>query len=148
MSQSSFRGVVSLSLLLSLGCSAMQITRDESGFRVMDQGQQRVVRSYDVDPILRKMNSEQLRKFLAAGCKIRANKCSNGDYVLRAFVPGKGGGLGDLARAAGAAVIPMGGSVLGAAARNLLIAATASATHLAMPVVELIATLIFPPVVS
>jgi len=88
------KGVVFATMLLSLGCSAMQqaVMRDDTGYKVLDRGRWNQVKSYDVDPALRKMSPEQLRKYFAAGCKIRASRCSNGDYILRAFVPGKGGG--------------------------------------------------------
>jgi hypothetical protein len=46
-----------------------------------------------MDPLLQKMNPLQLKKFFDAGCGIRVNRLSNGDYVLRHHVPGKGGGL-------------------------------------------------------
>lgn len=94
MSQSLFRGVVGLSLLLSMGCGAMQVAHYNTDFKVMNEGQWNQVHNYNVDPTLRKMSPKQLCKFLAAGCKIRVSKCTNGDYVLRAFVPGKGGGVG------------------------------------------------------
>jgi len=96
MSQSAvLKGVVWVAMLLSLSCSAMQqaILRDDTGYKVLDNGRWNQVKSYDVDPALRKMNKEQLCKFFAAGCKIRATKTNNGDYILRSFVPGKGGGL-------------------------------------------------------
>jgi len=94
MSQSLFRGIVGLVLLLSLGCSAMQhvIIRDNTGFKVLNKGRWNRVKSSDVDPALREMDAGQLRKYFAAGCKIRASRCTNGDYVLRGHVPGKGGG--------------------------------------------------------
>lgn len=94
MSQSLFRGVVGLSLLLSLSCSAMQqtIMRDDAGFKVLDKGQWNQVKSHHVEPALLKMSPELLHEYFAAGCRIRACRCTNGDYVLRSFVPGKGGG--------------------------------------------------------
>ena len=97
MSQSVvLKGVMCAAMLLSWGCSAMQqvIMRDDTGYKVFDKGRWAKVHNYDIDPTLRKMDAGQLLKFLAAGCKIRASRYSNGDYILRAFVPGKGGGQG------------------------------------------------------
>lgn len=94
MSPMLFRGVVCAAALLSMATNCMQqaIMRDNTGYKVFDKGHWNRVNNYDVDPTLRKMNKEQLCKYMAAGCKIRAKRCSNGDYVLRTFVPGKGGG--------------------------------------------------------
>lgn len=51
------------------------------------------VHSYDVDPLLKKMNSEQLAQFQRAAGYIVAKRLSNGEYKLRARVNGVGGGI-------------------------------------------------------
>lgn len=50
------------------------------------------VHSYDVDPLLKKMNSDQLAQFQRAAGYIVAKRLSNGEYKLRARVNGDGGG--------------------------------------------------------
>ena len=68
------------------------IMRTPEAYHIFDEGKMHKVKSYDADPVLRRMNSLQLKKFVDAGCSIRAHKLNNGDYALRSFVPGKGGG--------------------------------------------------------
>jgi hypothetical protein len=53
----------------------------------------RKINSYDVDPVLRKMNDEQLVKALV-GAKIRVSQFSNKDYKLELAGGLKGGGVG------------------------------------------------------
>ena len=62
-------------------------------YRVFDGKEYHAVKSYDVDPMLRKIQARQLKKFIENGGKIRPVKLDNGDYVLRANVPGLGGGI-------------------------------------------------------
>lgn len=85
-----------LSLLTVIFCNCLgmqrQVIHDDNGFKVLDANQLHQVKSYDVDPMLRKMHAHQLRAFIQQGGKIRASKLNNGDYVLRAHVPGLGGG--------------------------------------------------------
>ena len=69
-----------------------QIIRDEDGFRVFDGKQEREVRPCFVDPLLRRMNTEQLKKFVEQGNRIRVIRLSDGEHRLQAMVPGKGGG--------------------------------------------------------
>jgi uncharacterized membrane protein (Fun14 family) len=69
-----------------------QIIRDEDGFRVFDGKQEREVRPCFVDPLLRRMNTEQLKKFVEQGNRIRVIRLSDGEHRLHAMVPGKGGG--------------------------------------------------------
>jgi hypothetical protein len=52
----------------------------------------RPVKHYDTDRMLQKMDTHQLRSFLAQGGKIRASRLDNGDYVVRAHTQGLGGG--------------------------------------------------------
>ena len=83
----------SLVIFATVQCFGMmrQITRDQDGFSVFD-GQVHRVKNHDIEPILRNLQVNQLRVFLQEGGKIRAIKLDNGDYVLRAHVPGLAGG--------------------------------------------------------
>ena len=60
-------------------------------FHIEKKGKRIEVKNYDVDPMLRKMNQEQLSKFLAVG-SIAVNRMGNKDYTLKAKVRGDGGG--------------------------------------------------------
>ena len=81
-----------LMLTAVTGMGMQAAAPDKNIFKVFDGQQLHDVKHYDVDPILRKMKTDQLRAFLEQGCKIRAIKLSNGEYLLRAHVPGLGGG--------------------------------------------------------
>ena len=85
---------VFLSIVMLMSCQSfgMQVLRDNQGYRVFDGKQCYEVKSYDADPLLRKVQVGQLRKFVQDGGRIRATKLDNGDYVLRASIPGKVGG--------------------------------------------------------
>ena len=69
-----------------------QIIRDENGFRMFDGEQEQKVQSHFVDPLLKRMSSEQLKTFVEQGNCIRVIRLSNDEYRLQAMVPGKGGG--------------------------------------------------------
>jgi hypothetical protein len=66
-----------------------QIIRDDSGFRVHEGQQEHCVRPCFVDPLLKRMNSEQLEKFVKQRNRIKAIKLSNGEYRLQAVIPFK-----------------------------------------------------------
>jgi hypothetical protein len=82
-------------MLASLSSFSMmhQVTRDENGFRVFDGKQEKPVLPYFVDPLLKRMNPEQLKKFVEQGNRIRVIRLSDGEHRLQAMVPGKGGGF-------------------------------------------------------
>lgn len=52
----------------------------------------RPVKFHDVDSKLQRMDIHQLHSFLDSGCKIKAIRLDNGDYIVRPSVPGLGGG--------------------------------------------------------
>jgi hypothetical protein len=70
-----------------------QVIRDEHGFRVFDGQQEHMVKPYFVDSLLKRMNPEQVQRFIERGNRIRAIRLSGGEYRLQAMVPVKGGGL-------------------------------------------------------
>ncbi len=84
--------LLSCLVMLPMATSAMQVERDQEGYRVHDEHGSHTVKNYDVDALLRKLGRQQLKQFLAQGGRIRAKRLDNGDYVLRAYVPGPGGG--------------------------------------------------------
>jgi len=96
-SSNAHRALLCLFMLLSIGANAMHqrvaIIRNSDGYHVIHDGKDHAVKSYDADALLRKMNPMQFKGFINAGGSIRVNKLDNGDYVLRSFVPGKGGGV-------------------------------------------------------
>lgn len=118
----------SIALLISYQCRGM-ILHDGQGYKVFDGQNFRAVKPYDIDPMLRKMKIDQFKQFIHAGCRIRASKLDNGDYVLRAYVPGNGGG------AIGAVV----GAAIGKAGTHIVchgaIAGVAGLVSLANPIV-------------
>lgn len=61
-------------------------------FMVNIDGKDIKVPSYLVDAELRNATPEQLQAFKDAGCKLALVKYDNGEFGLRAIVPGKGGG--------------------------------------------------------
>jgi hypothetical protein len=83
-----------LPLFFSSLCLGMydQLSVNADNFSVFDGKALHSVKSYDIDKSLRMMDKHQLQSFLAQGGKIRASKLNNGEYVLRAHVPGLGGG--------------------------------------------------------
>lgn len=134
----------SLATLISFSCFSMkrQIIRDEIGFRVLDGQQEHKVQSHFVDPLLKRMNPEQLNTFVKQGNRIRAIRLNNGEHRIQAVVPGLGGGpisgaiaywavktlcYGTAVAAAGTAVVATGGAA-GAAGGALVAAATGGAT--------------------
>lgn len=64
----------------------------KSQFILNIDGRLTSVPSYLVDPVLREANYEQMNAFNKAGCKIRVIKFDNGEFGLKAMVPGKAGG--------------------------------------------------------
>ena len=69
----------------------ISVLRDDNGFHVFNDNKCHNVARHDVEPMLRNMKVKQLRQFINAGGKIKAVKLDNGDFILRSYVPGKGG---------------------------------------------------------
>jgi hypothetical protein len=65
----------------------VSITKTNDGFMVNDTK----VHNYDIDPLLKKANKQQLVGFLKHGY-IAVKKMNNGDYTLKAHTRGNGGG--------------------------------------------------------
>ena len=88
-----------ISTFISFSCFGMmrQIIRDKNGFRLFDGKQEQTVKPHFVDPLLKRMNPEQLKTFVEQGNRIRAIRLSNDEYRLQAMVPGDGGGAGGVA---------------------------------------------------
>ncbi|HEX2977886.1 MAG TPA: hypothetical protein VHO47_02090 [Candidatus Babeliales bacterium] len=84
---------IKLSLLASHKLGAVQLEKDDKGFHILQNGKKTPVNSYDVDPLLRKMNCDQLKAFQKHGY-VTGKKLSNGEYTIKAHVRGKGGGIG------------------------------------------------------
>jgi hypothetical protein len=84
-----------IATLVSFSCLGMmrQVIRDENGFRVFDGQQEHTVQPYFVDSLLKRMNPEQMQKFVERGNRIRAIRLSDGEYRLQAMVPVNGGGI-------------------------------------------------------
>jgi len=80
--------------LISFSCLGMmhQVIRDENGFRVFDGQKEHAVQPYFIDSLLKRMNPEQVQRFIERGNRIRAIRLSDGEYRLQAMVPVKGGG--------------------------------------------------------
>ncbi len=78
-------------ILASCSSFSMQVLFDNHTYTVVDQGRSHKVKECDPDSLLRKMNTHSLRQFIHDGGRIRASKLDNGDYIVRAYVPGKGG---------------------------------------------------------
>jgi hypothetical protein len=83
--------IVTLVSFSSLGM-IRQVIRDEHGFRVFDGQQEHMVKPYFIDSLLKRMNPEQIQRFIEHGNHIRAIRLSDGEYRLQAMVPVKGGG--------------------------------------------------------
>ena len=77
----------------------ISVLRDDNGFHVFNDNKCQNIAGHDVEPLLRNMKAKQLRQFINAGGKIKASKLDNGDFVLRSYVPGKGGGKDGLMNA-------------------------------------------------
>lgn len=82
---------IKLSLLASHKLGAVQLEKDDKGFHILQNGKKTPVNSYDVDPLLRKMNCDQLKAFQKHGY-VTGKKLSNGEYTIKAHVRGLGGG--------------------------------------------------------
>lgn len=66
---------------------------DQVGFSVQEENSPLVaIHNYDVDPILRGKNSALIKAFQENGGRFSLNKLDNGEFVLKAHVPGLGGG--------------------------------------------------------
>lgn len=66
---------------------------DQVGFSVQEENSSLVsIHNYDVDPILRGKNSALIKAFQDKGGRLSLQKLDNGEFVLRAHVPGLGGG--------------------------------------------------------
>ena len=109
----------------------------ERRFKVIDNGRLYEVKHYDIDRLLKKMDTKKLRQFINDGGRIRACKLDNGDYILRAQVPGNGGeplcdhpkailGVGVLASVATAGTVLIAGPAAGLIAGCVLLSACAS----------------------
>ncbi len=85
---------LSIAMVISFSNFGMmqQVVRYDNGFKVYDGAQEKPVRPCFVDPLLRSMNTEQLKKFVDQGNHIRAIRLSDGEHRLQAMLPGKGGG--------------------------------------------------------
>ena len=83
---------LSLATIVSFSCLGMQLVREENDYRFHDGKQEHVVKSHFVDPLLKRMNPEQLTKFVEQGNRIRNIRMSNGQHRLQTMIPGKGGG--------------------------------------------------------
>lgn len=71
----------------------IQLIKTNNHFLVeSSQGLRQVVKPFDVDRKLREMSDAQLRAYLEKNNRIKISCTNNGDYMLRAFVPGNGGG--------------------------------------------------------
>jgi hypothetical protein len=137
--------IVTLVSFSSLGM-IRQVIRDEHGFRVFDGQQEHMVKPYFIDSLLKRMNPEQIQRFIEHGNHIRAIRLSNGEYRLQAMVPVKGGGpisgaiaywvvkslcYGTAVVAAGTVVVATGGAAgaaVGAVAAASTLGAGAGAT--------------------
>lgn len=106
-----------------------QVIRDDAGFKVFDGKQVRPVQSCFVDPLLKRMNPEQMKKFIEQGNRIRAIRLSDGEHRLQAMVPGIGGGLGLATLAAGAVWIS--GTVTTVVATTVLVLTPAPGARIA-----------------
>jgi hypothetical protein len=71
----------------------IKLRYDEQGYSVIQNGKSHKIESYDVDPLLRKMNREQLKKFQQKGL-ISVNQADNGEFSLKAGAKLRGGGPG------------------------------------------------------
>ncbi len=85
---------LSIAMVISFSNFGMmqQVVRYDNGFKVYDGKQEKHVRPCFVDPLLRSMNAEQLKKFVDQDNHIRAIRLSDGEHRLQAMVPGNGGG--------------------------------------------------------
>lgn len=68
------------------------IYRTQDGFNVIKDGTIHPVHSYDVDPVLRRLDNHQLARVLQT-CHIRVSQMSNEDYKLTLQAGLKGGGI-------------------------------------------------------
>lgn len=79
-------------LLASHDLGAVTLRHDGMSFHVRQGGALHKVESYDVDPVLRKVNKANLGAFLKAG-KIGVVKMSDGSFALHSHIQGLGGGV-------------------------------------------------------
>jgi hypothetical protein len=70
-----------------------QVINDGKKFSIVDSQGIHQVKPHFVDPLLKRMTSEQLKTFIKQGNRIRAIRLNDGEHRLQAMVPGKGGGL-------------------------------------------------------
>jgi len=78
-------------LLAPHDLGAVTLRHDGMSFHVRQGGALHKVESYDVDPVLRKVNKSNLGAYLKAG-KISVARMSDGSFALRSHVKGLGGG--------------------------------------------------------
>lgn len=70
----------------------IKLRYDNQGYSVLQNGKPHRIEIGDVDPLLRKMNREQLKKFQQKGL-IAVNQADNGEFSLKAAANMKGGGI-------------------------------------------------------
>lgn len=70
----------------------VSVFKTEEGFAVEKDGERTPITPYRVESTLRKMDSQQLAKFLTAGY-LSVQKSSDGEYGLESHARVKGGGL-------------------------------------------------------
>lgn len=74
----------------SLG--AMCVAYNSLQFTVFHEGKSKKVLPHDVDPLLRQLPSDLMKKFLSQG-KLKVNRYNNGDYSIQSLIPGQAGGI-------------------------------------------------------
>lgn len=66
---------------------------DQVGFSVQQENNSLLhIPNHDIDPLLRGKNSALIKAFQEKGGRLSLHKLDNGDFLLRAHVPGVGGG--------------------------------------------------------
>lgn len=71
----------------------LEIYHDKNSFSLFCNGEKKQVHDYDVDPMLRKLDAEKLKKFLAVGL-LKVSKYNNDEFAIKPLVQGLGGGPG------------------------------------------------------
>jgi hypothetical protein len=70
----------------------MQLVRNKNNFIFHDGNHKYAVSPHFIDPLLKRMNQEQLNIFVKQGNRIRVIRMSDGTHRLQSIIPGKGGG--------------------------------------------------------
>jgi hypothetical protein len=105
---------------------SVQLFKTDEGFEIVKDGESIKVKSYDVDPVLKNLNQDNVEEFGKVG-SILVNKFDNGEYSLKAKAKIKGGG-------------PLTGMLLGWAVRASMYSAGAAATTSAVAMASVGAT--------